>query len=157
MRSVRVCAAAFCALMWGGAAGAAPASRALALKVLAWGLAAYGALLVVEAASGALIYRSLRQAIGDPIRPDLAIKNVAQGSEGIAPEDVRYLRVAEPVGWPYDNTRGGQRYGEDHRYGGPGPGRDPGHRGFPRCVSGWRGRSYPDLLRRAADAAQNLM
>lgn len=39
----------------------------------------------------------------------------------------------------------------------PGPGRDPGHRGFPRCVSGWRGRSYPDLLRRAADAAQNLM
>lgn len=48
------------------------------------------------------------------------IKNVAQGSEGIAPEDVRFLRVAEPVGWPYDNTRGGQRYGEDHRYGGPG-------------------------------------
>ncbi|WP_374577297.1 O-antigen ligase family protein [Phenylobacterium sp.] len=66
--------------MFRAAASAAPASRALALKVLAWGLAAYGVLLVVEAASGALIYRSLRQAIGDPIRPDLAIKNVAQGS-----------------------------------------------------------------------------
>jgi hypothetical protein len=24
------------------------------------------------------------------------------------------------VGWPYDNEHGGQRYGEDHRYGGPG-------------------------------------
>ena len=32
----------------------------------------------------------------------------------------RYLRIAEPIGWPYDNTFGGHRYGEDHRYGGPG-------------------------------------
>jgi hypothetical protein len=42
------------------------------------------------------------------------------GSEGLAPEQVRFIRIAEPIGWPYDNERGGQRYGEDHGYGGPG-------------------------------------
>jgi hypothetical protein len=42
------------------------------------------------------------------------------GSEGLAPERVRYIRIAEPIGWPYDNERGGGRYGEDHGYGGPG-------------------------------------
>ena len=40
------------------------------------------------------------------------------GCEGIDPRRIRYLRIAEPIGWPYDNDRGGQRYGEDHRYGG---------------------------------------
>ena len=42
------------------------------------------------------------------------------GVDGIAPGRAKYLRIAEPIGWPYDNARGGQRYGEDHRYGGPG-------------------------------------
>ncbi len=27
---------------------------------------------------------------------------------------IRYLRIAEPIGWPYDNHHGGQRYVEDH-------------------------------------------
>jgi O-antigen ligase len=70
--------------MFRAAGRAAPASRALALKLLAWGLAAYGLLLVIEAATGALLYRSLREAIGDPIRPDLGVKNVAQGAYALA-------------------------------------------------------------------------
>lgn len=102
--------------------------------------AGYGLYIVDVYGNKELIYRDPALSCFDPVplrpRPlptvlpeqideekddaECHIKNVAQGSEGIAPEDVRYLRVAEPVGWPYDNTRGGQRYGEDHRYGGPG-------------------------------------
>ncbi len=72
----------------------------------------------------------LRSRARPPLLPDLTlattqyatclVSTVSYGCEGIAPERVRYLRIAEPVGWPYDNERGGQRYGEDHRYGGPG-------------------------------------
>ncbi|MBM4091548.1 MAG: hypothetical protein FJ276_19290, partial [Planctomycetes bacterium] len=40
------------------------------------------------------------------------ISDVSFGSEGLAPERIRYVRVAEPIGWPYDNQLGGQRYGE---------------------------------------------
>ena len=49
-----------------------------------------------------------------------SISDASYGCEGIAPRQVRYVRIAEPIGWPYDRDRGGQRYGEDHRYGGPG-------------------------------------
>lgn len=65
---------------WQAARRADPALRRLALTIFAWGLAAYGALLLVEAFTGAGVYQALRNAIGDPIRPDLARKNVAQGS-----------------------------------------------------------------------------
>ena len=65
---------------WQGARRAAGPQRRLALKVFAWGLAVYGALLVVEAMTGAGLYRGLRDLIGDPIRPDLGQKNVAHGS-----------------------------------------------------------------------------
>lgn len=65
---------------WQGARRAAPTQRRVALRVFAWGLAAFGALLAVEAATGAGVYRALRDAIHDPIRPDLARKNIAQGS-----------------------------------------------------------------------------
>lgn len=60
---------------------AAASSRVLdiALRVLAWGMAAFGLILLAEALTGAAIYKVLREAIGDPIRPDLAIRNVAQG------------------------------------------------------------------------------
>ena len=51
---------------------------------LAWGLAIYGVILLVEAVTGAAIYQAVRNAIGDPIRPDLARKNVAQGSFALA-------------------------------------------------------------------------
>lgn len=64
-----------------------------------------------------------------PVIPDMTdlteshatcyVSNIGYGSEEIPPEKIRYLRVAEPIGWPYDNLYGGHRYGEDHRYGGP--------------------------------------
>jgi hypothetical protein len=59
-----------------------------------------------------------------PVLPDMtdssvacatcSVSDIRYGCEGIAPERIRYLRIAEPVGWPYDNQRGGQRYVEDH-------------------------------------------
>lgn len=57
----------------------------------------------------------------DPARPFAvcALTSASFGAEGLGPRQARYLRLAEPVGWPYDNTLGGQRYGEDHRYPGP--------------------------------------
>jgi len=48
------------------------------------------------------------------------IADIAYGNEEIPPGEIRYLRISEPIGWPYDNVFGGHRYGEDHRYGGPG-------------------------------------
>ncbi len=47
------------------------------------------------------------------------LSDASFGCDGIAPERARYLRIAEPVAWPYDNQYGGQRYGEPHRYSGP--------------------------------------
>ena len=46
------------------------------------------------------------------------VSQVSYGVDGVDPNKIRYLRISEPVGWPFDNERGGQRYGEDHRYGG---------------------------------------
>jgi O-antigen ligase len=60
------------------ARGASPPPRRWLLKLLAWGMALLGAVMLVEAATGAGIYRALRVAMHDPIRPDLGIKNVAQ-------------------------------------------------------------------------------
>jgi hypothetical protein len=39
------------------------------------------------------------------------ISDVGFGSEEVA-DRICYVRIAEPIGWPYDNTLGGQRYGE---------------------------------------------
>jgi len=65
---------------WSAARRVAPDYRRRVLLIFAWGLALFGMLLLVEAFTGAAIYQGLRNAIGDPIRPDLARKNVAQGS-----------------------------------------------------------------------------
>ena len=65
---------------WCGARRADPAIAGLALRILAWGLAAYGCLLLVEAFTGGGVYGTLRVLIEDPIRPDLGRKNIAQGS-----------------------------------------------------------------------------
>lgn len=65
---------------WCGARRAAPPLRRTALLVFAWGLALYGVVLLVEAFTEAGIYQALRKATHDPIRPDLARKNIAQGS-----------------------------------------------------------------------------
>jgi O-antigen ligase len=51
-----------------------------ALAVLAWGFAALGLMLIVEAATGGAIYRAIHIAFYEPIRPDLARKNVAQST-----------------------------------------------------------------------------
>ncbi|HEX5380601.1 MAG TPA: hypothetical protein VFW47_18635 [Phenylobacterium sp.] len=70
------------ALYWAlfRAAGAMTSGgRLVVLRLMSWGAALLGLILVVEALTGAAVYQALRQAIGDPIRPDLAIKNVAQG------------------------------------------------------------------------------
>jgi mono/diheme cytochrome c family protein len=44
-------------------------------------------------------------------RATCLISDVSFGSEEIAGR-IRYVRIAEPIGWPYDNQLGGQRYGE---------------------------------------------
>jgi O-antigen ligase len=49
-----------------------------ALKVFAWGMAGLGLLMLIEGLTGAAVYRALRAAIHDPIRPDLGVANVAQ-------------------------------------------------------------------------------
>jgi hypothetical protein len=65
---------------WQGARRADPALRRLTLRILAWGLAACGIVLLVEAFTGGAIYQAIRVALHDPIRPDLGRKNLAQGS-----------------------------------------------------------------------------
>jgi O-antigen ligase len=65
---------------WCGARRADPGLAALALRVLAWGLAAYGGLLLVEALTNGGVYQALRNLMNDPIRPDLGRKNLAQGA-----------------------------------------------------------------------------
>ena len=56
-----------------------------------------------------------------PVMPELVdlnnnsatvtLSDVSFGSEEIA-DRIRYFRIAEPIGWPYNNEHGGQRYGE---------------------------------------------
>jgi len=41
------------------------------------------------------------------------VTNIHEGVQGIEPGRIRYLRIAEPVGWPYDNQYGGHRYEPD--------------------------------------------
>ena len=50
-----------------------------AMWVFLAGLSLLATVLIFEAATGAMLYQKVRMAIGDPIRPDLAVKNVAQG------------------------------------------------------------------------------
>src|SRR5688572_11025510 len=65
---------------WCAARRVTPDYRRRVLLIFAWGLALFGMVLLIEAFTGAGIYQALRNAVGDPIRPDLARKNVAQGS-----------------------------------------------------------------------------
>ena len=48
------------------------------------------------------------------------VSDASFGSDGIAAGQARYIRIAEPIGWPYAIEPGGSRYGEDHAYSGPG-------------------------------------
>jgi len=56
-----------------------PRSRHWLMRALVFGMSLLGVFMVTEAATGASIYQHLRLWSGDPIRPDLAVKNVAQG------------------------------------------------------------------------------
>lgn len=55
-----------------------------AARVFAWAAVALAVVVLLEGLSGAGGYQALRQAIDDPIRPDLARKNVAQASYALA-------------------------------------------------------------------------
>jgi O-antigen ligase len=68
------------AAAWCAARRTEPGLARLALRVLLLGLAAYAALLLVEAFSGIAVYRAVRQALHDPIEFQYARKNVAQGT-----------------------------------------------------------------------------
>ena len=41
------------------------------------------------------------------------IDNVADGVDGINPDEIKYIRVARRIGWPYTKETGGQRYEVD--------------------------------------------
>jgi hypothetical protein len=51
----------------------------------------------------------------DPTKPyaTCALTDVGFGVDGIDPKAIRYVRIAQNVPWPYDNTVGGQRYEAD--------------------------------------------
>jgi hypothetical protein len=56
-----------------------PGLRALALKVLAWGCAAFGVILLVETATRGALYETLH-VLYEPIRPDLAEANLGHST-----------------------------------------------------------------------------
>jgi mono/diheme cytochrome c family protein len=90
----------------------------------------YGLYLVDVFGNKELIYRDpqissfmpipLRSRPLPPVLPELVelektatciLSDATFGSEELAGR-ARFLRIAEPIGWPYDNQLGGQRYGE---------------------------------------------
>jgi mono/diheme cytochrome c family protein len=95
----------------------------------------YGLYVVDVFGNKELIYRDpaiscfismpLRSRPTPPVFPELVdltqdhatciLSDVSFGSEEIA-DRIRYIRVATPIGWPYDNRLGGQRYGEKGPY-----------------------------------------
>ena len=70
-------------LYWAVICGARRADSRLArraLAVLAWGMAAFGLVLLAEAATGAEVYRRLHVAGWGPIRPDIAQAHVGHAT-----------------------------------------------------------------------------
>jgi O-antigen ligase len=63
-----------------GARRADPRLNALALSVMGWGLALLGVVMMIEAFTGAGLYRRLHEAYYQPIRLDLAKANIAHSS-----------------------------------------------------------------------------
>ncbi|MDO8902789.1 MAG: O-antigen ligase family protein [Phenylobacterium sp.] len=66
--------AAYCAVR-----RADPLDLRRAMTVLMGGMSGLSVVIIIEAVTGAILYQAVREAIGDPIRPDLAVRNVAQG------------------------------------------------------------------------------
>jgi Hydrazine synthase alpha subunit middle domain len=95
--------------------------------------AGYGIYLVDVYGTKELVYRDpaiscsvpapLRPRPRPPVLPDLtdrsqgyavcSLANVGHGVDGVAPGVAKYLRIAEGLYWPYDNSDGGQRYEPD--------------------------------------------
>ena len=92
------------------------------------------------------------------LRRRVSISDVSFGCEGICdPSGSGTCAIAEPIGWPYDNQLGGQRYGEkgptlDQLDADSHPGRRAGRNGrqrpFPRAAG--HGRLFP-VARREPD------
>lgn len=78
---------------------ATPQGLGRAMVILMAGVSALAALIIVEAVTGAALYQAVREAIGDPIRPDLAVRNVAQGVFVLAVLWAPAALVAVRVGW----------------------------------------------------------
>ncbi len=78
---------------------ATPQGLRRAMILLMAGVSALATLIIVEAVTGAALYQAIRQAIGDPIRPDLAVRNVAQGVFVLAVLWAPAALVAVRVGW----------------------------------------------------------
>ncbi|MCI3132763.1 O-antigen ligase family protein [Phenylobacterium aquaticum] len=53
------------------------------LRTLAWGMTLLALIMLGEGLTYASGYRAIRDAMGDPIRPDLGVKNVCQGLFGL--------------------------------------------------------------------------
>jgi O-antigen ligase len=67
-----------------GVAQLCEGSARRALWVLAGGMTLLAGVLMVEAMQGAAYYQAIKTMIGQPIRPDLAMRNVAQGTYVLA-------------------------------------------------------------------------
>ena len=65
-----------------------------------------------------------------PVLPDLTdaakpyavctVADIGRGVDGVSPEAIRYIRISEPLAWPYDNVHGGRRYEADAKGAGVG-------------------------------------
>jgi hypothetical protein len=69
---------------WCGARRADPQLRRGVLVALACGCAAWGAIMLMEALTEGSMYQAIRNALHEPIQPDLARKNLAQSSFALA-------------------------------------------------------------------------
>jgi hypothetical protein len=51
----------------------------------------------------------------DPAKPYAicTVADVSRGVDGVPPGAIRYLRIGQDLGWPYDNQHGGRRYETD--------------------------------------------
>lgn len=67
-------------IAWRGARRADPRLARIALRVLGVGLAVFGVVLAIEAATQAAIYRTLHEALYEPIRPDIALRNLGRST-----------------------------------------------------------------------------
>jgi hypothetical protein len=53
--------------------------------------------------------------VTDPLIPDAVCNasEVGRGVDGVDPKSIRFIRIAQGLGWPYDNEHGGWRYETD--------------------------------------------